>query len=97
VRCKSFVFGLQAGSNPTLSAIFDAVPVKLIYSPAEVVAMTGRSRRTIIRWFENEPGVVLLEILDHPEKLHKRCYRTIRIPRTVFDHVIARRISEIAH
>ena len=57
----------------------------------EIAAMTGRSRRTIIRWFENEPGVVLLEIFDHPEKLHKRRYRTLRIPRGVFERVVERR------
>jgi hypothetical protein len=55
---------------------------------SEIAAMTGRSRRTIIRWFENEPGVVLLEIFDHPEKLHKRRYRTMRIPRHVFERIV---------
>jgi Helix-turn-helix domain len=56
----------------------------------QIAAMTGRSRRTIIRWFENEPGVVLLDIFDHREGLHKRRYRSLRIPRAVVDRVLAR-------
>jgi hypothetical protein len=55
----------------------------------QIAAMTGRSRRTIIRWFENEPGAVV--ILDSPETLHKRRYRTLRIPRAVFERVIQRK------
>lgn len=51
----------------------------------QIAAMTGRSRRTIIRWFENEPGVF---IMDNPETMHKRRYRTLRIPRAVFERVI---------
>ena len=57
----------------------------------EIARLTGKSRRTIIRWFEREPGVVLLDIFDHPEKLHKRRYRTLRIPREVFERVIERK------
>ena len=57
----------------------------------QIAAMTGRSRRTIIRWFENEPGVVLLPMLDHPETLHKRRYRTLRVPRAVFERVMRRK------
>jgi hypothetical protein len=55
----------------------------------QIAAMTGRSRRTIIRWFENEPGAFV--ILDRPETLHKRRYRTLRIPRAVVDRVLAQR------
>jgi hypothetical protein len=54
----------------------------------QIATLTGRSRRTIIRWFENEPDVVLLSVFDHPEELHKRRYRTLRIPRAVFERVI---------
>jgi transcriptional regulator GlxA family with amidase domain len=45
------------------------------------------SRRTIIRLFEREPGVL---VLDRPELLHKRRYRTVRIPRAVFERVTRR-------
>jgi len=51
----------------------------------QIAAMTGRSRRTIIRWFQDEPGVII--VLDRPETLHKRRYRTLRIPRAVFERV----------
>ena len=52
----------------------------------QIAAMTGRSRRTIIRWFEDGPGVVI--VLDNPETLHKRRDRTMRIPKAVFERVI---------
>ena len=55
----------------------------------EAARLTGRSPRTIRRWFENEPGRLL--ILNSPETVHKRRYTTIRIPRHVFERVIARR------
>jgi hypothetical protein len=51
----------------------------------QIAVMTGRSRRTIIRWFENEPDIF---IMDNPETMHKRRYRTLRIPRAVFERVI---------
>lgn len=57
----------------------------------QIAAMTGRSPSTIRRWFQNEPGVVLLEIFDHPEKIHKRRYRTLRVPRLVFERVMQRK------
>jgi len=43
----------------------------------DVVALMGLSRRSIIRLFENERGVL---ILGRPETTHKRRYRSIRIP-----------------
>ncbi len=52
----------------------------------QIADMTGRSRRTVIRWFEDESGV--LNVLDNPETLHKRRYRTLRIPRAVYERVI---------
>ena len=57
-----------------------------VYTVAEVARMTGRSRCTIIRWFQDEPGTLVM--LDHPELMHKRRYRTLRIPRAVFERVI---------
>jgi len=53
---------------------------------AEIAQLTGRSARTIIRWFEREPGTIV--VLDRPETMHKRRYRTLRIPRAVFQRVI---------
>jgi hypothetical protein len=57
-------------------------------SVPQISAMTGRSRRTIIRWFQHEPDVF---ILDNPERLHKRRYRTLRIPRAALERVMKAR------
>jgi predicted transcriptional regulator len=58
---------------------------KAAYTVAEVAALTGFSRQTVTRMFEQEKGVLILE---RPEKMHKRGFRSIRIPRAVFDRVI---------
>lgn len=60
---------------------------KQAYKPREVAALLGFSIPTVIRLFENEPGVLILE---RPEKMHKRRYRSIRIPRIVYERVIRR-------
>jgi predicted DNA-binding transcriptional regulator YafY len=52
---------------------------------AEVAALIGFSRNTVKRMFERERGVLVLE---RSETMHKRCYRSIRIPRTVYERVI---------
>lgn len=62
-----------------------AVPEKPAYTVAEVAALTGLSARTVIRQFEHEKGVI---ILKRPESLHKRGYRSIRIPRAVYERVL---------
>ena len=51
----------------------------------EVAVLTGFSRQTVSRLFEGERGVL---IIYRPEKIHKRSYRSIRIPRHVYDRVI---------
>jgi predicted DNA-binding transcriptional regulator AlpA len=58
---------------------------------AEVSALTGLSRQTVTRIFEKERGVISLE-RPRVEAMHKtkRVYRTIRIPRTVYERVIGR-------
>ena len=53
----------------------------------EAASITGLSPQTITRMFEKEKGVI---ILSRPEKMHKRRYRSIRIPRAVFDRVVSR-------
>ncbi len=60
---------------------------KPAYTVAEIAALTGFSGRTVIRMFEQEKGVLILE---RPEKMHKRGYRSIRIPRAVYERVIRR-------
>ena len=59
------------------------------YTVKEVAALTAFSERTVIKMFENEKGVLIYEV----PRLRKRAsYRTIRIPRHVYERVI-RRIS----
>lgn len=53
----------------------------------EVAEMTGLSRNTVMRIFEKEPGVLILE---RPETMNKRGYRLLRIPRPILDRVISR-------
>lgn len=54
---------------------------------AEVAALTGLSRNTVTRLFEKEPGVIVLE---RPARMHKQRYRSIRIPRAVYERVMNR-------
>jgi len=58
---------------------------KLAYTVAEVASMTGLSHMTVRRMFETEKGVI---ILARPETMHKRRYRSIRIPRAVYERVL---------
>jgi hypothetical protein len=60
---------------------------KPAFTVAEVAALTGFSRQTVTRMFENESGVI---ILKRPKRPHKRPYRSIRVPRAVYERVIAR-------
>jgi hypothetical protein len=55
------------------------------YTVDEVARMLKYSRRSVIRIFEKEPGVIAMY---RPETLHKRRYRTLRIPREVYERVI---------
>ena len=60
-------------------------PKKLAYTLDEVAQMTGFSRRTMGRLFEGQPGVLVLE---RPTTMSKRRYRSLRIPRAVYERVI---------
>jgi predicted DNA-binding transcriptional regulator AlpA len=62
---------------------------KATYSINEVAAMTGWSRQTVTRLFERERGVLILE---RPQDFRtgKRKYRSIRIPRAVYERVVSR-------
>jgi transcriptional regulator GlxA family with amidase domain len=58
------------------------------YSVAEVSAMIGLSARMVTKIFENERGVIVYEV---PNPRRKRAsYRTIRIPRHVYERVVRR-------
>lgn len=58
---------------------------KAAYTVAEVAELTGFSRKTVTRMFEREKGII---VLTRPETMHKRGYRSIRIPRAVFERVV---------
>lgn len=60
---------------------------KQAYTVAEVAALTGFSRQTITRMFENEKGVLILE-RPSDFKARKGAYKSIRIPRAVYERVI---------
>lgn len=51
----------------------------------DVAGLMGLSRRAVIRLFENERGVIILE---RPTTMRKRRYRSIRIPRAVYERVV---------
>jgi hypothetical protein len=51
------------------------------YSVSDVAKLLRYSRRTVVRMFENEPGII---VIKHPEG--KR--RTLRIPRAVYQRVV---------
>jgi AraC-like DNA-binding protein len=53
---------------------------------ADVAALTGLSRQTITRMFERETGVL---VVGRSRSLgNKRSYRSIRIPRQVYERVV---------
>ena len=62
-------------------------PDKPCFTVAEVSALLGFSRWTVIRLFEHEHGI---HVLLRPETMHKRRRRKITIPRHVFLRVKAR-------
>ena len=56
-----------------------------VYTINELATMLGLSRQTVIRLFENESGIILIE---RPETMHKKRHRTIRVPRAVYQRVL---------
>jgi len=58
------------------------------YSVAELSAMTGLSARVVTKVFENERGVIIYEVPNRRRK--RRSYRSIRIPKFVYERVMRR-------
>jgi transcriptional regulator GlxA family with amidase domain len=58
------------------------------YSVAEVSAMLGLSARTVTKLFERERGVIVYEFPNPWRK--RKSYRTVRIPRHVYERVMRR-------
>jgi AraC-like DNA-binding protein len=77
---------IRSNYNFLLAREVKCFPIKAL-TVKEVSEMTGLSPQTVTRLFEKEPGVI---ILSRPEKMHKRRYRSLRVPRHVDERVIAR-------
>jgi hypothetical protein len=60
-----------------------------LYTVNELVALHRFSRRTVIRLYEREPGI---EVLERPEDIrrNKRRYRSFRVPHYVYARVKAK-------
>jgi hypothetical protein len=56
------------------------------FTPAEVAKILKVSRDTVIRHFARFPGVI---DLGAEEKMHKRQYRILRIPRASLNRFLA--------
>ena len=56
---------------------------KLAYTIREAARLTGLSRQTMTRMFEREQGVIVMRRAESERK-----YRSIRIPRPVYERVI---------
>jgi hypothetical protein len=54
------------------------------YSVIEIAKLWALSQKTVRKIFEREPGVIHW---GTEEKLHKRGYRTLRVPETVLHRV----------
>ena len=70
---------------PLASKEISAKPA--LFSIAECSVILGRSRQTTSRIFEKEPGVIVIE---RPEGPNKRGYRSITVPRSVLTRVLGR-------
>ena len=57
------------------------------YSPSELAQKWHLSVSTVRRMFEKHGGVL---VINRPEKMHKRGYRTIRIPKSVAEEIYRR-------
>jgi hypothetical protein len=80
-----------AESSHSLHAISGSSPVASVdlarekhYSIIEIAKLWALSEKTVRKIFESEPGVVHW---GTQEKLHKRGYRTLRVPETILHRV----------
>jgi hypothetical protein len=79
------------GETPAQSAPAALVPLRP-YSVREVSRLTGYSPQTVTKLFEREPGVLVLACKKRNGK--RAGYRTIRIPRGVYERVIRRELHQ---
>ena len=80
-----------AGSSHSLHALSGPSPVASIdlasekhYSVIEIAKLWALSEKTVRKIFEREPGVIHWST---EERLHKRGYRTLRVPETILHRV----------
>jgi hypothetical protein len=80
-----------AGSSHSLHALSGPSPVTSIdlasekhYSVIEIAKLWALSEKTVRKIFEREPGVIHWST---EERLHKRGYRTLRVPETILNRV----------
>jgi hypothetical protein len=59
----------------------------MTFSVAEVAAFLEMSPQSVRRLFEKEPGII---VLARPGRMNKRRYRSMRIPRAVYNRVTGR-------
>jgi hypothetical protein len=74
-------FGAISGTSPL--APIDLASEKH-YSVIEIAKLWALSEKTVRKIFEREPGVIHW---GTDERLHKRAYRTLRVPETVLHRV----------
>jgi hypothetical protein len=60
------------------------------YKISELAKKWGYSEPTIRPWFEDEPDCLVDE---YPETMHKRRYKSIRVPRSTAERVYAQHVS----
>lgn len=57
------------------------------YSIQDLMVLHNLSYRTVVRLYENEPGVLVLQATrEHQQALGRR-YRTIRVPQHIYRRV----------
>lgn len=61
------------------------------FQVVDLAKLWGFSEKTLRKWFEEEPGVL---IEDRPERMHKRGYRSMRIPQSVAIRVYERHTAK---
>ncbi len=74
---------LHGLSGPSPLATIDLASEKH-YSLIEIAKLWALSEKTVRKIFEREPGVINWST---EERLHKRGYRTLRVPETVLHRV----------
>jgi len=60
------------------------------FKPIELAKKWRLSDETVRRMFSDVPGVLTI---DHPEELHRRGYRSIRIPASIAERIYAEYLS----